>query len=63
MGFDYDDKGEIQQIEQSIMDVQGVISGMIGSLRADVGFGKRTQTSADEITGYLITIDKLLDRI
>lgn len=63
MGYDYDDKGELQQIEQAIMDVQGIISGIIGSLRTDVFMNKRTQANADEIINYLTIIDKQLDKI
>lgn len=63
MGYDYDDNGELRQIEQAIMDVQGTISGIIGSLRTDVFMNKRTQANADEIIGYLTIIDKQLDKI
>jgi hypothetical protein len=57
------DNDELLQVEQGIEDIQGFISGIIGSLRADVGFNKRTQANADEIIGYLNLIDDKLEMI
>lgn len=60
----YDELEEaLQQKEQDVLDVRGIISGMIGSLRMDVFTNKRTKANADEIIGYLTTIDEKLDRI
>ena len=65
MMYDYSDDDEeiLQQLRQAILDVQGVISGMIGSVRSDVFMNKRTQTSADEIIGFLTIIDNELEEI
>jgi len=64
MGSNYDDNEDtIQEMQQDISNLQGIILGMIGSLRTDVGFGKRTQANADEIIGYLTTIDTKLEEI
>jgi hypothetical protein len=54
---------DCNEVEQGILNVQGIISGIIGSLRTDVGFGKRTQANADEIIDYLTTIDAKLEEI
>ena len=64
MGSNYTDaEDDIQEMQQRILKIQGIISGMIGSLRTDVGFGKRTQENADEIINYLTTIDEQLEKI
>jgi len=64
MESSYDELEEaLQQKEQDVLDVQGIISGMIGSLRMDIFTSKRTKANADEIIGYLTTIDEKLDRI
>jgi hypothetical protein len=62
MEYSYESEA-VQELTQGIEDAQGIISGMIGSLRTDVGFGKRTQDNADEIIGYLTIIDNKLEEI
>jgi len=54
---------DIEQMERGILNVRGLISGMIGGLRADVGFSVRTQDNADDIIAYLTAIDTKLDLI
>jgi hypothetical protein len=58
-----DREEDIEQMEQAVYDLQGFISGLIGGLRTDVFYGKRTQANADEIIGLLTIIDEKLEKI
>ena len=51
MVCDYDNDEVEYELRRGITNTQNLISGIVYSLRADVGFGKRTQDNADEIIG------------
>lgn len=63
MVCDYDNDEVEYELRRGITNTQNLISGIVYSLRADVGFGKRTQDNADEIIGYLNLIDDKLEMI
>jgi hypothetical protein len=60
---DDDDLNSSDYYLNQISNVTGKISGLIGSLRTDALFGKRTNDNAEEIIGYLEMISEALEEI
>jgi uncharacterized protein YozE (UPF0346 family) len=59
MAYDY--SAEIlEEYQNEVPKIIDKISGLIGSLRTDAAFGKRTNDNADEIIGYLEMISEAL---
>jgi hypothetical protein len=59
----YDVNTDSNKYEKQVSKVLDKISGLIGSLRTDVLFGKRTNDNAEEIIGYLEIISESLEVI
>jgi hypothetical protein len=62
MGYDYGAE-ILEEYKREVPKIIDKISGLIGSLRTDALFGKRTNDNAEEIIGYLKMISEALEAI